>query len=635
MECPNTVTPTAMSQIRRYAMTARHLGLGQLQHRAIAVARRRLLHPLSVYRALYVRHGAGAETYRVLRFADSPTDKLDVQQTEAGTFTFLNRTVELGRPLNWFPNEVRLWLYKLHEWHYAMPLAQAVADSDNEQAYALFRRLVLEWIAGCPVATPTAWDAYPMSLRMANWVRVYSLLSQRLESDEVFASQLRRSLFVQACFLEKHLEYDLLNNHLLENGRALVLAGLFFQGRRAERWLKNGMQILSDGLENNFLADGGHDELSPMYHQVMLRLYEEIESVLQRNGHEVPNRLSERLADARDWLGGVCHPDGEIALLNDAAFGVAPQATRDAAEVPPAEDGLRSFDDSGYYTFRDRDNGHFLIFDCGPLGPDHMPGHGHCDALSYELSVSGLRMIVDAGVSTYHGDLAWRNYYRSTRAHNTVVVDGEEQSEIWHRFRVARRAQRLNPSWSDQHPDLLYVSGAHTGYQRLKGKVTHRRWIAWVARRFWIVCDCLSGDGIHSLENFVHFHPDVHVASTPNGTANGTPNGDLGLVRRDDVALTILLWGQQRIATYRGELDPIQGWYAPEFGLDQHSHVWGQQYQGRLPAWMGYVLWPGESAPTVQCSPIGDTSYRVHVQSDSNIYDVRFDQQRVTLERST
>ena len=134
---------------------------------------------------------------------------------------------------------------------------------------------------------------------MANWFRAFSLFGARLDEDQSFALELRRSLFVQASFLEQHLEYDLLNNHLLENGRALFLAGLFFVGRDADRWRQTGERILITGLAENFLSDGGHDERSPMYHQAMLEMYDEVAGVLEANGQTVPMILTDGLQSQR------------------------------------------------------------------------------------------------------------------------------------------------------------------------------------------------------------------------------------------------------------------------------------------------------------------------------------------------
>lgn len=619
-----------IEKLRRYAVTASYLQPRQIPHRLRAILRRVLLHRSRLYRSRYEKCANGEEAYSPLVFSSIRPQPIDIADIELGTFSFLNHDVAVGDPIQWFPKgEVRLWLYNLHYWHYATSLGCRYDRTGEPSTYDLFRSLVRQWIAACPVATPTAWDAYPTSLRIVNWIRAYTLFSPCLEDDAQFSAELRRSIFIQARFLESHLEYDLLNNHLLENGRALLLAGMFFDGRVAERWHTKGLKILLAGLAENFLGDGGHDEVSPMYHAAMLDLYDELACVLEDNGQQVPRILTEQLGAMRNWLAAVMHPDRKIALLNDSAFGVAPPAVDLLNGVECDDDGLGVLPKSGYFTFRDSEKQHFLIFDCGRLGPEHQPAHGHCDTLSYELSISGKRIVVDSGVGTYHGDIEWRDYFRSTRAHNTIQVDDQEQSEIWQRFRVARRAYPENPIWSDTNPELTYVAGSHTGYQRLVGRVRHRRWICWVARRFWLICDQVTGTGSHDLQSHVHFHPAATVM-TRTDSESGRPHQE---VQREEVSLQVLPFGEQWVSTHRGELNPIQGWYAPQFGLHEKNDVLTLHHSGKLPHWLGYVLWPEATKPNVEVFSTNDTC-RISVQNDSDRYDVVIGTHDVKLKTS-
>src|SRR5258708_27434423 len=114
-----------------------------------------------------------------------------------------------------------------------------------------------------------------------------------------------------------------------------------------------------------------------------------------------------------------------------------------------------------------------MIADVGEIGPDHLPGHAHADTLSFEVSVRGEGVLVNAGTSTYEVS-AGRQRQRGTAAHNTVVVDGVDSSEVWSSFRVARRARPLAVSWG-RDGAALWLSAGHEGYRRLPGKVIHRR----------------------------------------------------------------------------------------------------------------------------------------------------------------
>ena len=179
------------------------------------------------------------------------------------------------------------------------------------------------------------------------------------------------------------------------------------------------------------------------------------------------------------WLRVMTHPDGGISFFNDAAFDIAPALaalTEYAAALgvgcdrAPLAD-IEALADSGYV--RLQIGPAVMIADVGEIGPDHLPSHAHADTLSFELSLRGQRVLVNGGTSTYEVT-AERLLQRGTAAHNTVVVDGVDSSEVWSSFRVARRARPLAVTWG-RDGDALWLSAGHEGYRRLPGKVIHRR----------------------------------------------------------------------------------------------------------------------------------------------------------------
>ena len=559
-----------------------------------------------------------------------PLPELEKQPQEGiaeGVFTFLNRTVALGRPLQWHPDGVdQLWQYQLHAFEYLLPLGMRIREQGDESDVQLFRELIEGWTGAIPMGATSAWDSYPTSLRIRSWIYAYTLVSERVSPDDDFVRSWLDDLYANVCYLERFLEYHLLGNHLIENARSLLLAGLFFSDRRAARWRAKGERILWRELERQFLTDGGHQELSPMYHQLMLELYREVVGLLVTLGKPAPRWVDDRIYAMQEWLAAMLHPDGELALLNDAVMGMA-GASKPQIGTAKASDGLQPLPDSGYFVFRDESRGDFAVFDCGSLGPDHQPGHGHCDCLSYELDIGGERVLVDSGVATYYGDLVGRNYYRSTRAHNTVQVDGVEQSEIWDRFRVGRRHHPQGARWGSS-PGLEWASGAHDGYERLPAPVTHRRWISWVDRRFWLVCDRITGSGRHRVESFMHFHPEAQEITAPSldGRSAGT-------VRRGDVSVQILTWGAQDLRESRGEAPIPQGWCANEFNRPRANTVWGLGAEGELPIWLACVFWPGSDPVAARFSSAADERLEVAIETDVGAYRVTCSEAGVEVTR--
>src|SRR5450759_4718040 len=300
-----------------------------------------------------------------------------------------------------------------------------------------------------PPGQGNGWEPYPTSLRIVNWVK-WSL------DGDTHSPEVVHSLAVQARWLRKRLEIHLLGNHLWANAKALVFAGAYFEGVEAASWRDTGLRLLRRELAEQVLPDGGHFERSPMYHAIVLGDVLDLLQLAKRcpGCCAVGDVESWRSAAMRmrRWLRVMTHPDGGIAFFNDSALGIAPDFTAlaayaDALGLPPDAvplAGIEALPDSGYV--RLQMGPAVLIADVGEIGPAYLPGHAHADTLSFELSLHGRRVLVNGGTSTYEsGDERLRQ--RGTAAHNTVVVDGQDSSEVWGSFRVARRARPFAVQW--------------------------------------------------------------------------------------------------------------------------------------------------------------------------------------------
>jgi len=361
----------------------------------------------------------------------------------------------------------RLWRYNLH---YFDDLNAGGASRRT----AWQRALVDRWIRENPPAAGTGWEPYPVSLRIVNWVKWFI---GGVEPD----ARWLHSLAIQARWLGRRLEWHLLGNHLFANGKALVFAGLFFDGREAQGWLQRGMSIIERELVEQVLADGAHFERSTMYHALAL---EDLLDLLNIVDARAPPQSAWRrrlphwrgiAARMLAWLRAMSHPDGGIAHFNDAAAGVAPgndELERYAARLgveadAPKAQGLTHFDASGHV--RVAAGAAVALLDVAPVGPDYLPGHAHADTLSFELSIGARRVIVNGGTSCY-GLGAQRLRERGTAWHSTVQLGAHDSSEAWSGFRVGRRARVLAVQVGDRT-----VEAAHDGYRHLPGAPLHRR----------------------------------------------------------------------------------------------------------------------------------------------------------------
>ena len=245
------------------------------------------------------------------------------------------------------------------------------------------------------------------------------------------------SIHEQYVFLSEHLEKEILGNHYFENVKALVLCALFFDDQDA---LSVFIREFRKECREEVLPDGMHFELSPMYHKIVLEGLLRVAAGLRKAGR--PDAPLEQMAqDMVNAAYSMEHGLARTPLFNDSGDNVAKSldALLDCAKrylgITPVY--RASLPDSGYYFF---ENGPWkLIVDAGAAGPDYIPGHSHCDAMSFELYRNGAPVLVNCG--TYAYQCGERHYFRSTEAHNTVQAAGVEQSEIWSTFRLAGRSR--------------------------------------------------------------------------------------------------------------------------------------------------------------------------------------------------
>ncbi|MBK5959736.1 hypothetical protein CCR97_16220 [Rhodoplanes elegans] len=382
------------------------------------------------------------------------------------TVAFLGRTATVKRPEDWTAAGAdHLWLYNLHYF-------DDLGARDAPMRADWHRALVARWIAENPPGSRPGWEPYPTSLRLVNWIRW--ILAGNVPSDPMV-----QSIAVQARWLAQRLETHLLGNHLLANAKALTLAGLFFDGDEARGWYRIGTDILARELDEQILADGGHFELSPMYHHIVLADVLDLLDVHACYAVEAPPAWRAGVARMLAWSAVMRHPDGDIPFFNDAAFGIAPThailAQRAAglgiAWTDPGIGAVARLPESGYVRLR---RGEATVFaDLAPIGPDYLPAHAHADTLSFELSLRGRRVVVNGGTSRY-GTGPERQRQRSTAAHATLALDGADSSEVWGGFRVGRRA-RVSGVEVHEAADALVATGCHDGYARLPGSPLHRR----------------------------------------------------------------------------------------------------------------------------------------------------------------
>lgn len=359
-----------------------------------------------------------------------------------------------------------------------------------------------------------------------------------------------------ARWIEANLSlHSSLGNHTVCEAAGLVFAGGMFRGsERGRKWLELGCGLLESELARQVLPDGGPLEQSLAYHRFVLDVYWLAVSFLEGSGLRDCADWRRRLRRGEEFLVAFALPGGNYPAIGDSddgcavAPGLAPQRERGF----PGEAPCRVFPDAGYTVIEAAGEAR-IVFDHAPLGMAPLYNHGHADALSVTLSLSGTELLVDPGTYRYNGAPSWRRYFRGTAAHNTVTVDGLDQA-----------VQQTGFIWSDpyacrllrrEESHCILVQAEHDGYLRLGEPVLHRRTVAVIGERA-VLTDSFQGSGDHEFALHFHLHPSALV----------TRSGERWCVSRGDECATLYLAGEGDFELVSGGAGGEFGWYSAAYG---------------------------------------------------------------------
>lgn len=415
-----------------------------------------------------------------------------------GEFEFWGAKRRLDLTRAWSATDLGLsWQYPVHYFDAAPGLAR----TDPVRLCGW----IDQWIAAHPAAEGVAWEAYPASLRIVNWFEALAILGP--QAPQTWRARVLHSLWRQADWLAKNVEWHRLGTHLFKNGKALAIAGRVFTDSAATGWRRASDEILTRVLAQQLWPDGGLGEPSLTYHN--LALEDVLDLLALRDWEQAPwaGLARENALRMLRFACAVQTPQAEAPLRGDcgeesvpSTAALAGYAARLGLPAPEPGRGVQLFAGTGVAVYRDARQ--YLVAAAGSLGLPHLPGHSHCDALSFEWWVEDRPIVVDTGTISYEPGAA-RFATRSTAAHNTLQVDGEEHHEIWGEWRVARRS----------HGSVsLDVHGAVVA-----------ELVPWFDRRLRItrrfecspagirIDDAVTGPGQHTLTSRVHLHPDCTI----------------------------------------------------------------------------------------------------------------------------
>lgn len=385
--------------------------------------------------------------YRNVHIAISELDCDDIlvkrfkpELMKKGKLSLLNQIVDLNYTRNYTNTLKPLIVNNVYYFEYGIVLGALYQKTKDIAYWNLFKKCYEDYLN----AHVELKSVYSMALQIPNVLIAFELFGEVVEKN--FREKAYSELYSQYKYIADHQEKHLLANHYFEDLKALIIASYLFKD---DKKLKGYLKAFKKQCDEQILKDGVHYELSLMYHKLILEDVMRIEILAKFPDFPKCDWLVPLMQKMVDAMYSLEKGIGRTPLFNDSGDNVA-KTCKQLCLAADKYFGIKpvlkdAFEDSGYYKIYDGDRA--LIFDAGKIGVDYQPAHGHCDCLSFELAVDDKPLFVNSGTYEYQGDL--RKYFRKACAHNTVEINGHEQSQCWGGFRVSKRISRVKATHGD------------------------------------------------------------------------------------------------------------------------------------------------------------------------------------------
>lgn len=493
------------------------------------------------------------------------------------------RHIFSGSPL-WLTNlsSDQEWLILLHKFYYAVGLGMAYRETDDRRYVEKWVDLTSSWIRTVPL------DFLPSDVagrRIQNWIFAhYYFVNATLPSCVTpdFYRSFLESLHHQVSYLRDHVTPSR-NHRTLELCAIFLAAVVFPEFVESPEWLRWSRDELVKNIQSDLQPDGVHCEQSTDYHHLVLKNYLWINKLARLNQIEMPEQFDHLIRKALEFSLYSHRPDGLIPALSDGDSRCFLDLLQQGYDLYGGEDLLyvasrgekghaptvrsKGFPHSGYYVLRsgwgDQDapyeDERYLIFDGGPLGAGN---HGHLDLFSFEAYAYGRPLIVDPGRYTYDesGPVNWRSIFRSTAYHNTVLVDGRNQTRYeWkrNRFKISGPDPERTVAAFVSKPGLDYLHGIARSYEY---PVIHERKVLFINGEYWIIFDLLRADESHRYDLHFHFAPSAQ--------------GEVSLSRSHDTLSVYspkLILAQPLVPTVRPSIE--EGFVSISYGKKERAPI--------------------------------------------------------------
>ena len=500
-----------------------------------------------------------------------------------------------------------LWQPNRHQ--HLVTLAQAYRFTGKRAYLDIIQEHLESWFLACPYGVGPNWSsALEAAVRLENWAATWQLLGiEVLEEKAELREKWLRSVYQHCEFIRGWFTLHHSAGHrLIGEAAGLFVAALTWpHWREARAWAATAKSILEREALAQTAPDGVNREQSTWVQQFVLEQLTLCLLAGKANGQWFSPDYESRIEAMLDFLASISDAGGNAPSFGDWGGGLAAPLTpaqdgcfsssllatgavlfkrgdfklkarsldersrwllgaaaeREFAELDTEKTRLplrQAFPEGGYYVIGcgfERADEIRVVADAGPLGYRRSAAHGHADALSFTLSVAGREFLIDPGTYSWHTHQAWRRYFRGTAAHNTLRIDGLDQSEPRCRFAWQKKARAGCSLWLSS-PEKDSFEGWHDGYMRLDDPVKHRRLIELdkAARRV-VVEDTLEMEEEHEVELFFHCSELCRVVAAAEGF----------VISQEGVAVQLKLPAGGEAQVHEGNLSPMLGWRSRAF----------------------------------------------------------------------
>ncbi|MGO9120033.1 MAG: alginate lyase family protein [Desulfomonilaceae bacterium] len=500
------------------------------------------------------------------------------------------------------------WCWELNRFQHLLCLGASWRLTGNESFAREARDHVESWMNSIRYPLGVQWSSnLEVGLRLLAWIRCHILCANCAVWDDDFVKRFITCVYIHTRHLARELTtHHAPGNHLLGEASALLYVSVIYPFfADSGKWGATAVRILDRLVPMIILRDGVYAEQSTGYFRFVAEFLLPVIHLTKYNGIALSGEVLQRVAAGLEFVHEIANDSVEVPMIGDSDTGRAVRwqlsdfwdfswllaaggvlldrpSLFSGMESFPAEsflmvgeDGLESFaknklkrisngnydknargiidfPDGGYQISRD---GQFsILFDAGPLGIPPGCGHGHADGLSFLLWHKGQPVVVDTGTGSYNAQPVWRDYFRSTAAHNTIRVDGKNQTQPLNTFR-----------WAELLKIKQYSPRAGESWRVLHGKldwrgIVHHRFIIHALEQGVLVLDHIDGSGVHDLDLSMHFDPVWNIDETSAGLFSAW-----SLNERIEISIKPNSEGRKSIL--RASIGPVAGWNSRYYGF--------------------------------------------------------------------